>query len=263
MKLRLGELTSAEARTLFAARPVILLPLGSHEDQGPHAPMGDYLLAERMGELIAGEAVRLGVQALVAPVLPYGHADWFGSAPGGIALSSATFRAVLGDVLGALLRHGLDRIVLLNGHGGNVAAIQEVTLKLKRERGVTIPSLYLWRAARDFLPPGKPGSGHGGEPLTSLYLHLFPALVRPDLMTPPAPAGQVLGLPVADFGQARFEGSAIDLPMEYDAIAPSGVTVDPSGASAEQGRRMAEGLTTLGARFIRHFVEQTAGEQTG
>ena len=42
MKYRMGELTAAEARDILPTRPVVLLPMGSHEDQGPHAPMGDY-----------------------------------------------------------------------------------------------------------------------------------------------------------------------------------------------------------------------------
>ena len=51
-KYRMGELTGGEARAMAARNPVILLPLGSHEDQGPHAPMGDYLSAERVAEKI-------------------------------------------------------------------------------------------------------------------------------------------------------------------------------------------------------------------
>lgn len=46
-KVRMGEITGDEARTLYPQNPVILLPMGSHEDQGPHAPMGSYFLAEK------------------------------------------------------------------------------------------------------------------------------------------------------------------------------------------------------------------------
>ena len=55
-KDRMGEITAHEMREILPARPVVLLPLGSFEDQGPHAPMGDYLSAERMAELIAERA---------------------------------------------------------------------------------------------------------------------------------------------------------------------------------------------------------------
>ena len=46
-KVHMAQVTAGEARELYSANPVILLPMGSHEDQGPHGPMGDYLLADR------------------------------------------------------------------------------------------------------------------------------------------------------------------------------------------------------------------------
>src|SRR6202795_1117161 len=126
-KVRLSELTAVEAREILAKNPVILLPLGSHEDQGPHAPMGDYQLAERVADLIAERASGLGVETLVAPVIPFGGANYFGSTPGGIALSQTTLRALLIDVLGCLLRHNLSHLIILNGHDGNVQCIKKGT----------------------------------------------------------------------------------------------------------------------------------------
>src|SRR6202790_2032479 len=96
-KVRLSELTAVEAREILAKNPVILRPMGSHEDQGPHAPMGDYLLAEKIAELVAIRATGRGVRTLVAPVLPFGGADWFGPMVGGIAISQATLTAVIAD----------------------------------------------------------------------------------------------------------------------------------------------------------------------
>ena len=52
-EVRMAELTGSEARALYPHNPVILLPMGSHEDQGPHAPMGDYLSADAIAERIA------------------------------------------------------------------------------------------------------------------------------------------------------------------------------------------------------------------
>ena len=88
-KVHLGTITGGEARETLAQNPVILLPMGSHEDQGPHAPMGDYLLAEKIAELAAIRASERGVRTLVAPVLPYGGVDWFAPMIGGIALSQS------------------------------------------------------------------------------------------------------------------------------------------------------------------------------
>ena len=142
---------------------------------------------------IAAAATAVGSPSFVAPCLPFGVADYFGCSPGGLALSPAAFRAVLTDLLEGLLRHGLDRIVILNGHGGNVPVIHEVTLKLRRERGLVIPSFYLWKIARKLMETrvSAPRFGHGAEPLLSLTLALRGETVRADDTAAPAadPAG--------------------------------------------------------------------------
>ena len=97
-KYRMGEITALEMREILSARPVVLLPLGSFEDQGPHAPMGDYLSAERMAELIAERATDAG------------HADAGGAGAGlrrrGLLRHRAgRHRARAGDVSRCAARH--------------------------------------------------------------------------------------------------------------------------------------------------------------
>jgi hypothetical protein len=161
-KVRMAELTGGEARERLARRPVVLLPMGSHEDQGPHAPMGDYLSADGIAERIARRAGERGVDTVVAPVLPFGGADYFGAMIGGIALQQATLRAVISDMLACLVRHKLTRIVVINGHGGNVQAIHEATQAVYKEHGALIPEL-LSVARRLHAAAGHPRRGEGEE----------------------------------------------------------------------------------------------------
>ena len=260
-KTRLGELTAGEMRAVLPRRPVILLPLGSHEDQGPHAPMGDYLSAERVAERIAERATAAGTPTFVAPVLPFGGADFFASMPGGISLAQSTLRAVLTDMLACLMRHGLDRLVVINGHAGNVQAIHDTTQRLWLESKVLVPSLYLWRVGYGLLPAilgpevAKRAAGHGADPLTSVAMHLFPELMRPDLVPDPAPAPVVGGYAVSGFGTATFGGAEVGLPLEVEQIAPNGVFVgDPRLCSAETGRAVVERLAEIGARLAAHVA---------
>jgi creatinine amidohydrolase len=255
-KTRLGELTAGEMRLLATERPVILLPLGSHEDQGPHAPMGDYLSAERVAEHIAARATEAGTPTVVAPVLPFGGADYFASMPGGLSLSQATLRAVLTDLFACLLRHDLTRILVINGHAGNVQAIHDTTQPIWLERGIMIPSLYLWRVGYGLLPGilgadvAKRASGHGADPLTSVAMHLFPDLIRPDLVPTPTVPGIVNGMQISGFGTASFEGVEIAVPLEVEQIAPNGVWGgDPRLSSPETGAALVEKLTAIGARL--------------
>jgi creatinine amidohydrolase len=257
----MAELTATEARELLALKPVILLPMGSHEDQGPHAPMGDYLSAERMAEIIARRATAQGVRCFVAPVVPFGGADYFGTMPGGIALSQPTLCAVIRDMLSCLLRHGLDRLVVINGHAGNVAAIHQMTQDVYRERGILIPSFYLWQVAYRVLPSligaekAARVAGHGADPLTSVAWHLFPDLMRPDLVPPPAAVPRVLDLEISGFGTFSFQGVDIQVPVELNEIAPGGVfRADARLSSPETGKLLVERLSAIGADFVAHYA---------
>jgi creatinine amidohydrolase len=239
-----------------AGNPVILLPLGSHEDHGAAAPMGDYRLAEILAERIAAGAAARGVAAFVAPTLPFGVADFFGDAPGGLALSAGSFRAVLGELLDGLLRHGLTRIVILNGHGGNVPVIHEVTLGIKQARGVAVPSFYLWKAARrlmEALVGPDAGYGHGGEPLLSLNLALRPGETAGGAV-PARPAGVMLGLPVSGFGTLDFGGIEIDAPVEFGLVGGVAAT----GASAALGAQVADALVGAAVDFVVYFAGAVA-----
>lgn len=260
-KVRMAELAGGEAREIYARKPVILLPMGSHEDQGPHAPMGDYLSAEAMAVRIAAAARKAGVETLVAPPLPFGGADYFGSMPGGIALGQETLRAVIRDMLACLLRHDLTRLIVMNGHGGNVQAVHDVTQEVFRARGVLIPSFYLWRAGYAALPGilgaegAKKAAGHGAEPLTSIAWHLFPDLVRKDLVPGPQPVPEVMGLSVSGLGTVRFEDFDVQVPLEIAQSAPIGVSAgDPRLCSPETGARLVEHITGVGARFVAHYA---------
>jgi creatinine amidohydrolase len=181
--------------------------------------------------------------------------------PGGIALSQATLRAVLADMFACLLRHGFTRLIVINGHGGNVQAIHEVTQDIYRARKLLIPSFYLWRVGYGMLPGilgdevAKKAAGHGADPLTSVAMHLFPDWIRPD-MVPAAPsAPEVKGLTVTGLSTVRFEGAEIAVPVELDETAPNGVWAgDPRLCSAETGARLVAQLSEKAARFIAHWI---------
>jgi len=90
-------------------------------------------------------------------------------------------------------------------------------------------------------------------------MHLFPHLMRPDLVPSPSPLYQVMGLDAVSFGNVHFEDVEIQVPVEYDAMAPNGIrNGDPRLCSPETGAALVERLTELGARFARHYVEHGA-----
>lgn len=248
---------AAFAARIAADRPVIVLPLGSQEEQGPHAPMGDFVAAERIA-MAAAEAAG----AVCAPVLPFGFAEFFRGFPGGVQLRGPTFRSVLRDMIDSFLDHGLDRVVIVNGHSTNAPLIAEVVHAVRRETGVVVPAIHLWRSLPDAVweeahaDRAAAARGHGADPVTSVMMYLAPGLVGQ------APTGTperkpVFGLPSdPHFASARFGGVSVDLPLDATEVADDGIgSGDPSLSSAQAGRTFTRFLVRHVADFLDHFAK--------
>jgi Uncharacterized protein, putative amidase len=253
-KHALKDMTFVEFRERLPGKPVILLPFASQEEQGPHAPMGDFMLTEAVAAKVAEAS-----GAIVAPTIPFGWADFFKTIPGGIQLRPATFSAVVKDVVGAFLEHRIEHILILNGHTSNAPLFDQALRGIRAEYGVTVPYINLWQSIPDSLWKELHGGqvtaarGHGGEPLTSIYLHLFPDLMRMDLAKPSF-RSDAFGLPIGGVNNVRFEGMPIHVELNCHEVNADGMLGgDPLLASAEKGARMVEHLVGFCARFIDHM----------
>lgn len=119
-EVRLERMTWPEAREALRFGKVAVVPVGSTEQHGYHLPlstdtMNVYALAQLAAE-------RCG-KAIVAPPVPYGTAHNHMNFPGTITLRLDTLKALLFDVAESLIKHGFHRVILLNGHGGNLSAV--------------------------------------------------------------------------------------------------------------------------------------------
>jgi len=253
-KHALKDMTFAEFRDRLPEKPVILLPFGSQEEQGPHAPMGDFMLTDAVADRVAEAS-----GAIVAPTIPFGWADFFKTIPGGIQLRPSTFSAVVEDTITAFLDHGIDRILILNGHTSNAPLFDQTLRRIRAEHGVTVPYINLWQSIPDTLwkelhgPQVAAARGHGGEPLTSIYLHLFPELVRMDLVKPSVRA-KAFGLPSGGVNNVQFEGMPVHVQLNCHEVNADGMLGgDPLLSSADKGEKMVEHLTGFCARFVEHM----------
>lgn len=250
----IARLRAPEVAARIAAGAALILPMGSTETHGPAAPMGDWLLAEALAMQAARAAVAVGDDALVAPAIPFGGADFFAGIPGGIALSPATLAAVTLESLDALRAGGGTRLLVINGHGGNIPAIEAAQRALRARHGMIVPALHLWREAAGLLrdwgtPPAS--IGHGGDPVLSVALHLFPALCAPARAVPRARPGRLLGREVSGFNALRVGGVDIAVPTLIDEVAPGGVQADDArGADAALGARLCAALAQAAAATL-------------
>jgi creatinine amidohydrolase len=193
---------------------------------------------------------------LVAPPVSYGFTHYNMGHAGTLTLKLETFVEVLCDVCRSLKANGFERIILVNGHGGNVAPQRAAAVKLAEEDVWALPVVY-WDMAADELQAWSEtddGSiGHGGEWETSLQLFLRPHLIARDKMARnawPRPEG-------------RFspEVSRFASWPERRREAPLGVMGDPFAASAEKGerlfgvlaRRLAQACRELHAQPLRRY----------
>ncbi|TKT78354.1 creatininase family protein [Aquamicrobium sp. LC103] len=247
-------MTFAEFRERLSEDLVVLLPFGSQEEQGPHAPMGDFMLTEAIALRVAEAS-----GAVAAPTIPFGYADFFRTVPGGVQLRASTFTALVEDMVGAFLDHRVERLVILNGHTTNASLIDQTVRRIRRERGVAVASINIWQSIPDALWKKLHGSeaararGHGGDPITSVYMHLFPNLLRPDLIRPSV-RSRALGLPTGGVAGVQFEGIPVQLPLDATEINADGMLGgDATLASAEIGREIVDHIVGFAARFVEHF----------
>jgi creatinine amidohydrolase len=185
----------------------VLVPLGSTEQHGPHLPLDtDTVIATAVAR---GLAPLVG--GVVAPAVPVGASGEHQAFPGTVSIGVEVLTSVLVE-LGRSLTEWAGRVVLVNGHGGNLAAVR-AAVALLREEGRTV----------DWVPCAVTGAdAHAGHTETSVMLHLDPTRVRTGALERGnvEPIDQLL--PVL-----REQG--------VRGAAANGVLGDPTGATAEHG----------------------------
>jgi len=221
--MHLSDATWTDVRDVDA--DLALLPVGSTEQHGPHAPLGtDAFHAETVAE--AG-AERYDGEVVVAPTIPVGVAEEHRAFAGTLWVSPDTFRDYVRDVVGSLAHHGMDRVVVVNGHGGNVPALGEVTATISRhDDAYAVP--FTW-----FETVGEHGSdmGHGGPLETALLRATHPELVREERIDE------------AREGASQGWGdwtSGTNLAHDSAEFTANGVVGDPGAGDAELGEELLE-----------------------
>src|SRR6186713_1326863 len=126
------ELTAEDLRARAKADAVVILPVASIEQHGPHLPVGvDTILTEAVCKRAAEAVTKTPV--VVAPVLWCGMAEHHMAFGGTFTFDIPTYRAVLLCFLKSIARHGFKRVFIVNGHGGNIAALNSFLPDFARE----------------------------------------------------------------------------------------------------------------------------------
>jgi creatinine amidohydrolase len=215
----------------FERESLALVPLGSTEQHGPHLPEStDALIAEGFAREAARRSSYLCTPTISIGVSPH-HRQFHGT----MWADAPAFRDYVESLTRNLTEHGIDRVVFVNAHGGNVEHLREVGRRLRDDRAMYAIE-WMWdesireRIEEAFEAPGP----HGGPKETSLVWHLAPELVHEERIADARDGG----LSEFDESTGRVHGAR----TFYDAIdnTQNGVLGDQTDASPEIGEELFE-----------------------
>jgi creatinine amidohydrolase len=229
-------------RVARAGNALVILPVGVVEEHGAHLPLGlDSFAAEVYAEAAAPHLEEKGYDVVIAPTVSYGVAHQALDFPGTLTLQPETLRSLVADVGRSLAQHGLNRLVVLNGHRdlSHMKALDEARGTLVGEKvaqvlcvGFTIDAAVTAACYREgvhelsrSVRPDR--EGHGGEWETSVALFSFPEMVEREIIEKLEPN--------FDYDVDAFRNETKDYRSLTDG---RGYFGSPQSGSAETGRKI-------------------------
>jgi len=237
MEVEWRRLRADELRDRAKQDAIVILPVGSLEQHGPHLPVEvDSLLGETVA-LRAARLIAAREPVVVLPCLWTGISEHHMSFGGTVTLDFQTFFAVVRGIVESVARHGFRRIVLLNGHGGNDNGLRVIADELGPKLNLPILQFTYWYAA------AKPIAAilekqkelrHACEAETSMMMALRPDLVARDRIA----MAEVNITPEL----SEVAGGGLYMWRSLASRSSAGVIGFPSAASPEKGERLLDGI---------------------
>jgi creatinine amidohydrolase len=239
----LHEATTLTARDAFETAEVALLPTGATEQHGPALALGmDFLAAEAVARGLDRE------DCVVLPTVPIGVSGHHRQFHGTLAVSGATFERYVAETLASLAAHGVEKAVVVNGHGGNEDALVRAATRLRREETAFVAPWNWWDGLGDL--PGRlfdEAGGHADALETSVLWHLHEEYVSEDALT------------AAERGASESWGLTVEgTDVGFDAadFTDSGAVGRPTLADPEKGERVFERACTSLDALVDWLVDQ-------
>jgi len=249
-KWELFRMTWKEIEEVFKEKPVVLIPMGSTEQQGPHTPTGDYRLTEQVVSEVCKRT-----ETYCTSTIQFGCSEYFRNFPGTISFRHETMIAVLNDICQCFFDHGVTKLFFFNGHGGNAPVLDKVSRDIRRKHGYIIPSINLWQqiplAKKLEVFEGENPSGHGAEPLTSVSSYLFPEEMRMDLFDSEMTSSKFLGFDIKSFDKVAMADIDFNVYLNANDVSPEGIVMGtPRFASCDRGKTLFENVVDRTSQII-------------
>jgi creatinine amidohydrolase len=245
----LARLTSPDAQAAIAEADLAVFAVGSCEQHGPHLTLEtDSAIARAFAQRLADD---MGSRALLCPPLSYGLSEHHMGFAGTLTLRAETLLGFLSDLVQSLSHWGVRRLLVVNGHGGNVDAIRLAARVARRDHQTLVAGVMWAQVAADeiALRVRSERYGHACEVETSVAMVLAPESVHADRIAEPRPAGRRDAL--TDPPSPR-----VDRPTWFHEWTENGALGDPRLASVELGNVIVETAYARTLEFARRFADE-------
>ena len=238
---------------------VVILPLGSTEQHGYHLPVDTD--TRIITALCAELERRMPAEILLMPAQWLGHSPHHLDFGGTVTLHHELYSRMLTETIRCIASMGFCRILLINGHGGNIMPVSMTLQAVKLEDpDLLLAACSYWELAKQELTALREGGefamGHACELETSLYLYLNEAAVRKDLIRDagcPDPSGY--------FAYTMFSGATASYLSNFHQFTDTGSLGRPTLATAEKGKAMFEAICGCLVRFASFWHEKQTMDQ--
>ena len=255
-KFCLEDMTWPEVQKRVKESQIAIVPTGSIEQHGRHLPLKTdifcaYEIAKR-----AAEKVKDDVKTVVVPPIWFGLSPEHIDFPGTISLRPETLLALVEDVCKSLVRHGFNKLVIFNGHGGNPAVLQVALIKITKETGAFVALINWWDLATEVISEVKESLFcHAEEVETSVVMALgFPvnmSLAKRFIPKPRFP--ELAGWDLCPSEQRIVISDFWDF---GDPKTANGSIGDPTKASKEKGEKILAAAVDKFAEFLRDLAKE-------
>jgi len=257
LKNLISEMKHPQVSEAIDSETFAVIPTGSNEQHGPHLPLETD--SKLVWEVVSRALDRLpeGVKAVCTPVIWMGYSTHHLDFSGTISLKPETYINMMFDLCESLVTHGIRKILIVNGHGGNEAALKVAARKVKdKHPEVLIAVTTYWDLVTEMSEWRDAGHGcHGCEFETDLMLALRPELVDMEA----APENPVK--PRSRFyGRGFFEGTFVNVIENTAEISASGCCGLPTRASREAGEKLLKTLVDRMTEFLIDFNRWKIGD---
>lgn len=249
-----ARLRASQIQALATPDAIVIVPIASVEHHGPHLPTGvDTFIGTEIARRAALRA-RPHRTVLVTPTIWHGLAEMHMSLGGTLTLDLDTFLNVVRSICRSIVRQGFRRILLLNNHGGNIAALNAVTNDIGAAHAIAIAAASYWQLAAEAfgeILEDQPGLEHACEGETSMIFALAPDLIDTtqlqNAIGPTSPTS------------ASLVGPHVARWRSFAARSDNGTVGNPTRANADKGEQLMDAAAEAVARLLRHdaFWAQT------